>query len=134
MLITSLLRSVVTAHRTSPLSPEELLKFKVAITGLTSSDAIRRAAAHLLPELPANFGLAMDDVVALLQLTAVVAKDSDDAELSRFLRTGRLPDIVALTPRQMDLVRGGRLILTGTRGLAPATILATLCHDGSKVT
>jgi hypothetical protein len=110
------------------LSPEELIKFKEAITGLTSIDAIRRAAAHLLPELPANFGLALDDVVVLLQLATLVAKDSEDAELSRFLRTGRLPDVVALTPRQMEYVRGGRLVLTGTRGLAPATILAALCR------
>lgn len=110
------------------LSPDEFKKFKLAITRLTSTDAIRGAAVQLLRELPANFGLALDDAMVLLQMATVVAKDSDDVELSRFLRTGRLPDVVSLTPRQMEYVRGGRLSLTGTRGVAPATILVTLCR------
>jgi hypothetical protein len=110
------------------LSPDDLKAIRQAVTGLTSADAIRRAAAEILKQLPASLGLALDDAVVLLQLSATVAKDSNDAELSRFLRTGRLPELVCLTPRQMEYVRGGRLNVTETRGLAPARILFALCR------
>ena len=103
------------------MSPEELITLKRGIGRPVPPAAIRAAAA--------SFGVPLDDVLVLLQLAALVAKDTDDSELSRFLRTGRLPDLVALTPRQMEYVRGGRLTLTATRGLAPATILSTLCRD-----
>lgn len=108
------------------MSPEELRSLRQVIAKLTSADAIRRAAGHVLEQVPQHLALELDDAVVLLQLAAAVAKDSDDAELSRFLRTGRLPEVVSLTPRQMEYVRGGRLAVTETRGVAPATILATL--------
>ncbi|HEY1553564.1 MAG TPA: hypothetical protein VGF94_01960 [Kofleriaceae bacterium] len=110
------------------MSPDDLKAIRKAVTGLTSVEAIRRAAGEILKGLPSSLGLALDDAVVLLQLATTVANDSDDAELSRFLRTGRLPEIVSLTPRQMEYVRGGRLTVTETRGLAPATILFALCR------
>jgi hypothetical protein len=78
--------------------------------------------------LPANLAVTGEDALALLQMSAAVAAETDDAELSRFLRTGRLPELLALTPKQMEYVRGGTLTLTATRGLAPATILVSLCR------
>ena len=108
------------------MSPDELRAIRQVIARLTSTEAIRRAAGHVLKQLPEHLALGLDDAVVLLQLASAVAKESDDAELSRFLRTGRLPEVVSLTPRQMEYVRGGQLSVTQTRGVAPATILATL--------
>lgn len=103
---------------------EELKKVREAIRRLQTREAMRAAAARILRDLP-SYTLDVDDAIVLLQLLKQVASESDD-ELLAFLRSGRLPDLIALTPRQMEYVRGGRLAVTETRGLAPETILAPL--------
>ena len=103
---------------------EELKKVRDAIGRLQTPEAMRAAAARILQDLP-SYMLDVDDAIVLLQLLKKVAAESDD-DLLAFMRSGRLPDLIALTPRQMEYVRGGRLAVTETRGLAPETILAPL--------
>src|SRR3954470_16083662 len=103
---------------------EELKKVREAIQRLQTPEAMRAAAARILRDLP-SYTLDVDDAIVLLQLLKKVAAETDD-ELLAFMRSGRLPDPIALTPRQMEYVRGGRLAVTETRGLAPETILAPL--------
>lgn len=104
---------------------EELKKVREAIGRLQTGEAMRAGAARILQDLPSSYTLDVDDAIILLHLLKQVASESDD-ELLAFLRSGRLPDLIALTPRQMEYVRGGRLAVTETRGLAPETILAPL--------
>lgn len=103
---------------------EELKKVREAIQRLETPEAMRAAAARILHDLP-SYALDVDDAIVLLQLLKKVAAETDD-ELLAFMRSGRLPDLIGLTPRQMEYVRGGRLAVTETRGLAPETILAPL--------
>ncbi len=103
---------------------EELKKVREAIARLQTPEAVRAAAARILHGVP-RYTLDVDDAIVLLQLLKQVASESDD-ELLAFMRSGRLPDLIALTPRQMEYVRGGRLAVTETHGLAPEAILAPL--------
>lgn len=103
---------------------EELKKVREAIARLQTPEAMRAAAGRIRQDLP-SYTLDVDDAIVLLQLLKKVAGESDD-ELLAFMRSGRLPDLIALSPRQMEYVRGGRLAVTETRGIAPETILAPL--------
>ena len=61
----------------------------------------------------------------------VVARDADDAELAAFVRSGRLPPVLALTPSQMEHVRGGRLDVAVVRGVMPEAVLSVWL-DGDR--
>jgi len=102
----------------------ELAELKRALLGLGSTAGMRRAGALAVAGLPSNLGLAPHEATAVLEIAACVARDASDAELTSFLRTGRLPDLISLTPRQMEHVRGGRMNLTASRGIAPELVLS----------
>ncbi len=107
------------------VSPEMIAQVREVVAHLAAPDAVRAAAARILRENPHNYALEMDDAVVLLQLLRKIASESDE-DLVAFLRRGRLPEVIALTPRQMECVRGGQLAVTETRGLTPETLLAPL--------
>jgi hypothetical protein len=97
---------------------------RARLLALTSAREVRQAAADLMSDADREVTLAPTDAVSLFELGAVVARTAGDEDLSRFLLSGRLPELVVLSPRQMEGVRGGRLKLTVARGIAPITILA----------
>ena len=108
----------------SSTTPAEFAEFKRALLTLGSAAACRRAGALAASASPSSLGLAPHDASAVLEIAACIARDGTDAELTSFLRTGRLPELLALSPRQMEQVRGGRMNLTASRGIAPEVVLA----------
>lgn len=72
---------------------------------------------------PAAIGLSEFDATAVIEIAVAVARQASAEEVSSFLRTGRLPEVLRLTPRQMEHVRGGRTNLTASRGIAPELVV-----------
>ena len=119
------MRLAICTRSARRVSPETIDKVREAVARLATPEAVRAAAQRILQEVPQSYSLTAEDALVLVQLLKKVASEGDE-ELVAFLRRGRLPDVIALTPRQMEYVRGGQLAVTETRGLAPETLLAPL--------
>ncbi|MBI2377819.1 MAG: hypothetical protein HYV07_27705 [Deltaproteobacteria bacterium] len=105
------------------IEKDDLTLWRRRLAALTSAAARRIETDVLARSIPSGFGVSRPDVGTLLEVAAVVARNSDDDELLAFLQRGQLPEMVQLSPRQMESVRGGLLTLTATRGIVPAALL-----------
>ena len=109
-----------------PPVSREIAELRRRLAHLSSAAAVRRAGALVVQRLPGHLGITAAEVAGVLGIGAAIARDASGEELTTFLRTGRLPEVVVLSPAQMEHVRGGRLDLTATRGIVPAQVLEHL--------
>lgn len=111
------------------VSKQDLDQLRHALLAVESRAAARRAGAELVGRLASSIALTAEDVSAIFELAIQVARQADDDEFGVFVRTGRLPGMIALGPREMEHVRGGRLAVTDIRGVTPADALMAWIAD-----
>jgi hypothetical protein len=111
--------------RMTPVRDAELTELRRRLLAIDSPAAARRAGIAIAQSTQSTLSVSVADAIGLVEIAAAVARDGSPADLSTFLRTGRLPEVISLAPRQMEQVRGGRANLTAQRGIAPELVLTS---------
>lgn len=85
---------------------------------------------QLLTALQKSTGSAQaptpDEVLTYGKIVSVIAKNTTDDEWRTFLETGKRPDVLPLTPSQLEASRGGGWVLEALGVVAVSVGLATV--------